>query len=128
MKYNRALDWTALALKELSAGNTTLAAKLMVKASQEPSLKDAIRIVEASNKQAYVKLEASKKAAVEAATKTRLKASEEEAEEEVEEDVEQDPLDEIEDEEDEVEEVNEEEDPAEAMASVLASMTRRSKK
>lgn len=52
-KYNRALDYTVLALAELSKGKTVLAARLLAKAGEQQDLPSAIAILEASNKQAF---------------------------------------------------------------------------
>ena len=131
MKYNKALDYTVLALNEMTNGKPVLAARLFAKAAEQSDVKDALRILEASNAQAFTQLQASAKAA----PKTRLKA---EAEDEIdapvepeveEEDLEGDPLEQVadfEDEEEPAEEV-EEESPALAVAKVLASMQRKAK-
>lgn len=129
--YNRALDYTALALNELRKGKTELAARLLVKASEQSDAVSAIAILEASNKQAY-------KAQISASAKARLQAAEEgiefeEPSEEVADAIDCDPLDEVEDEteveaemEPEEEEI-EEEDVATQMAKVMSTMKRRSK-
>lgn len=52
-KYNRALDYTVLALDELSKGKPVLAARLLAKAAEQKDLPSAIAILEASNKQAF---------------------------------------------------------------------------
>lgn len=52
-KYNRALDYTVLALDELSKGKPVLAARLLAKAAEQKDLSSAIAILEASNKQAF---------------------------------------------------------------------------
>lgn len=145
-KYNRALDYTVLALSELKAGKTTLAARLLATAVQQPDINRAIAVLEASNKQAF-KMEASAK---------RLRASDEfpfedgagdgELAADLGDDFEGDPLDEVQaaDEDDEMEDDNDEveaefddEDEDEpvmarrrpsaavAMARVLAKMKRR---
>ena len=131
MKYNKALDYTVLALNEMTNGKPVLAARLFAKAAEQSDVKDALRILEANNAQAFTQLQASAKAA----PKTRLKA---EAEDEIdapvepeveEEDLEGDPLEQVadfEDEEEPAEEV-EEESPALAVAKVLASMQRKAK-
>jgi hypothetical protein len=83
--YNRALDYTVLALTELKAGNGELAARLMAKAVEQTDLTAAIATLEASNKHAFAlqaaaKQEASKKAApakTEAGAKKRLQANDE---------------------------------------------------
>ena len=130
MKYNKALDYTVLALNEMTNGKPVLAARLFAKAAEQSDVKDALRILEASNAAAFTKLQAST-----ATPKTRLKA---EAEDEIEtpvepeveeEDLEGDPLEQVadfEDEEEPAEEV-EEESPALAVAKVLASMQRKAK-
>jgi hypothetical protein len=132
-QYNRALDYTVLALAELSKGNGVLAARLLATAVKQSDIKSAISILEASNKQAF---ELSAKARLSAGSK--VKASDEGMEEEttpdpelevgddvVESDVDfgADPLDDVEDSaEDEAEPV--EEDPGTAMAKVLSKMVR----
>lgn len=142
MKYNKALDYTVLAMQEMVNGKPVLAARLFAKATEQPDLQDAMRILEASNAQAFKKLQASK---VEA-PKTRLQAEAEgevevaEEPEVVEEDLEGDPLeqvadaidgdDEVVDEAPEAPEADEEpveESPALAVAKVLASMSRKAK-
>jgi hypothetical protein len=75
MKYNRALDYTALALVELKAGNGSLAARLMAKAVEQSDITAAIATLEFSNKQAF-SLQASAKK-VDASPKKRLKANDE---------------------------------------------------
>jgi hypothetical protein len=130
MKYNRALDYTALAMNELRKGNHELAARLMATAQQQPDFEKGIAILEASNKAAFK---------MEAAAKQRLIATAEDDEEGVEEDqyegkedadapveadaVDGDPLDEVED------EVEEEKPsaPAQAMASVLRRMVKKAR-
>ena len=136
-QYNRALDYTVLALAELKKGNGVLAAKLMANAVAQPDLDRAIGVLEASNKQAFA-LQAK------TAPKARLTAAEdfpfaEEVEGGAEDDLvadamDGDPLDEIEEEDDDQLEADADEDyfgeeaPAMAMAKVLSSMTRRPSK
>ena len=71
MKYNRALDHVLLAIDAQQKGQPLTAAKHFARAGKEPDIKDAIRIIEASNAQAQAqertKIAASK----------RIKASEE---------------------------------------------------
>lgn len=136
-QYNRALDYTVLALSELTKGNGVLAAKLMASAVAQPDIDRAIDILEASNKQAFA-LQAK-------VAKQRLTAADEfpfaeEVEGGAEDDLvsdamDGDPLDEIEEEDgddqleaDADEDYFEEEAPAMAMAKVLSSMTRRPSK
>jgi hypothetical protein len=155
-KYNRALDYTVLALAELQAGKPVLAARLLASAVKEPDIGDAIAILEASNRHAHKTTVAAAAAAVKKpaaqptvalASKKRLTASDEfpfkggeEVEAETDDldgtDFDSDPLDEVSDfdgdDEDgevmpEVDEVVEEE-PAVAMAKVLSGMTRSVKK
>ena len=71
MKYNRALDHVLLAIDAQQKGQPLTAAKHFARAGQEPDIKDAIRILEASNAQA----QAQERTKI-AATK-RIKASEE---------------------------------------------------
>jgi hypothetical protein len=53
MQYNRSLDFIISAAVKLSQGKHELAAKLMVKASREPSFAKAVQILEASNQRAF---------------------------------------------------------------------------
>lgn len=77
-KYNRALDWTVLALSELRAGKPVLAARLLASAVKEADVDDAIAILEASNRHAHkLAVEAAAKKTPALASKTRLKASDE---------------------------------------------------
>lgn len=153
-KYNRALDYTVLALAELRAGKPVLAARLLASAAKESDVGDAIAILEASNRHAYkttVAAAAAKKPAA-LASKKRLTASDEFPFEDGEVDADaddgmdldntdfdSDPLEEVADFDngDEVDEDGEalpeedevvEEEPAVAMAKVLSSMTRAVKK
>jgi hypothetical protein len=131
-QYNRALDYTVLALAELQKGNAVVAAKLMAAAASQKDVTAAIRILEASNKQAFVGAQAAKTTTA----SKRLKANEEfpfedgdvEAGEE-DMDMDTDPLDEIESAEEEMVEdemVMEDEEPGVAMAKVLSKMVKRS--
>ena len=114
MKYNRALDHVLLAIDAQQKGQPLTAAKHFARAGQEPDIKDAIRILEASNAQA----QAQERTKI-AATK-RIKASEEVMEDD---DVAEGTNDglppEIEAEEDdvEIEEVDEDEDEDEEVLS-----------
>ncbi len=120
--YNRALDYTVLALDELRKGKPVLAARLLATAVQQPDLEQAIATLEASNSYAF-KLNASKSrlragADEEFPFKVESENDEEEFEHEPEMEVaefEGDPLD-------EVGEEDEETAPAQAMAKVLSSM------
>jgi len=128
-KYNRALDFTALALNELRQGNGALAAKLMVKAAAQKDCVAAIGILEASNKQAF---------ALQAGSKKRLRASDEfpfeggdvEAGDDDMMDMDSDPLDEVEAGDDDMmdDEMMTEDEPGVAMARVLSSMTRKARR
>ena len=71
MKYNRSLDHVLLAIDAQQKGQPLTAAKHFARAGKEPDIKDAIRILEASNAQA----QAQERTKI-AATK-RIKASEE---------------------------------------------------
>ena len=71
MKYNRALDHVLLAIDAQQKGQPLTAAKHFARAGKESDIKDAIRILEASNAQA----QAQERTKI-AATK-RIKASEE---------------------------------------------------
>ena len=53
MQYNRSLDFMISAAVKLPQGKHELAAKLMLKASREPSFAKAIQIMEASNERAF---------------------------------------------------------------------------
>lgn len=59
-KYNRALDFMALAVAALLNGEPTKASKALIKASRMPDAPQAIAIIEASNAQAHA-VEASAK-------------------------------------------------------------------
>jgi hypothetical protein len=143
MKYNRALDYTALALQSLNKGEPVLAARLLAKAGEQKDLTAALQILELSNKTAMaqnVKAGTLKLKASALASKSRLKASEEDdmdlddlpddlpdadlededavIESDEMDDLECDPLDDIQVDEEEVV-------PAKAMARVLAKMVRR---
>lgn len=126
--YNRALDFTVLALSELKKGNGALAARLMAKAVQEPDLNAAIATLEASNKHAF-----SLKAKKAVASRGRLRASDEfpfdeSAEEEVAaDDMDMDdPLEEVADFDEDSEYSDDSETPGQEMAKVLSKMVRRS--
>lgn len=153
-KYNRALDWTVLALAELKAGKPVLAARLLASAVKEADIGDAIAILEASNRHAHktTAAAAAKKPAarptVALASKKRLTASDEfpfkdggemeaDADDLDDTDFDSDPLDEVSDfdgddsdDGDVMPEADEvvEEEPAVAMAKVLSGMTRSVKK
>ena len=128
VKYNRALDWMALAMNELTANkNPVLAARLMAKAAQEPDVKAAIATIEATNRVAHqnmVKAARLRASAEMTEDESEFPVESEEGAETVasEDEFEGDPLDDIED----------EEEPAaapiaagRAMAKVLSSMTRK---
>ena len=141
-KYNRALDYAALAIAHVRAGKHELAAKLLLKAGSQEDTTDALKILEASNKAAHAQMVAAAKVtamdefSMEVASDTE-DLDEDEATEEEQEAAEldtelesDDPLDEIEDEDLEIEssedeEFEAEEAPSVAMARVLAGMTRR---
>lgn len=138
-KYNRALDYTVLALSELSKGNATLAARLLAKAVEQKDVKQAIATIEASNRHAFSvqakALEAKKKPVKAAEECAPVEQKEEAAVEDV--DFSEDPLNEIDSESDEEkedfveeyqQEETEQETPAEAMAKVLSKMVRKSRK
>ena len=76
MKYNRSLDYVALAMVQAAKGNAVVASKLFAKAINSPDAQRAIAVIEASNSEAH---KATVKAKIKAAsTKTRrIKASEE---------------------------------------------------
>jgi hypothetical protein len=145
MQYNKALDYTVLALDSLRQGKPVLAARLLAKAGEQTDLTAAIQILEHSNKAAHA---AELKAKLEAKTTspaTRLKASEEVVEEAPapEMEVEEAPAVEVEVEEvaaveedefagdplDEVDPVEEEPAPAPAvaMAAALKKLVRKTK-
>lgn len=134
--YNRALDYTALALNELTKGNHVLAARLLAKAANESDVTHAIQILEASNAQAFAlqaKTQSAKVRKVTASDEVDLEDDEEIME--LDGDVEQDPLDDIEDDEDgddaedddtEVTAKVTKTNRAAEMQAVLAKMVRRS--
>jgi len=134
--YIRALDYTVLALNELSKGKHVLAARLLAQAVKEPDLPQAIATLEASNKYAFALEAGATKARVVAPQKTsantRLTAAEDfpfdptieadadtefEDDEELDAEFDGDPLAELED-----EDTEEDVAPAQAMARVLSSM------
>lgn len=146
-QYNRALDYTVLALAELQKGNGVVAAKLMAAAVKQKDIDAAIRILEASNKQAFVAAKAAPAKAAPSkettAASKRLKAESEfpfeggDMEAEVDEvqdmDLDTDPLDEIESAEEEMVEddtmvMDDDEEPGVAMAKVLSKMVKRAGK
>jgi hypothetical protein len=51
--YNRALDYVALALEQHAKGRVETAAQLFVKAASSPDMKQAVKVIEASNAQAH---------------------------------------------------------------------------
>jgi len=63
MKYNKALDFLAVASQEFQKGNKINAARIFAAAVRQPSMNEAIRIIEANNRAAFpkIKAEASKK-------------------------------------------------------------------
>lgn len=74
MKYNKALDFAALAVNAATKGKNILAAKLFARAVASADAPDMLRIIEASNGKAYdeqVALAAAAKAKVEAAAKAK---------------------------------------------------------
>jgi len=113
MKYNRAMDWVALALNELVANkNPVLAARLFAKAGQEGDVNDAIRTIEATNRYAHGQVVAAAK------VKAELEpVAEEPCEEPVVAEFGEDPLDEVAD-----EPVAEEEEMVPAVASTAKQM------
>jgi hypothetical protein len=135
-QYNRALDYTVLALSELKKGKPVLAARLLASAAKQPDADAAIAILEASNAHAYKISAATKKSNV-LSSKKRLTASDEfpfedEVEDEVEaemDDLSGDPLDDVKsDEDEEITESAMEEEPSAAMAKVLSRMVRNVRK
>lgn len=144
-KYNRALDYAALAIAHVRAGKHEVAAKLLMQAASQDDTTDALKILEASNKAAYAHMTAATKVTAMDEFSMEVASEAEDTDEPTEEEQEaaevdaelesDDPLDEIEDEdleidssEDEEFEAEEVEAPSVAMARVLASMTRRSAK
>lgn len=137
MKYNRSLDFLVSAAVKLSQGKQELAAKLMLKATREPSFAKAVQILEASNEIAFklqAKAAAAKKQvrAAEEAEDSELEdlvgdmddlESEGEAEEAVE--AEFEPEGEPEEVEDEALEIEEDEEPTAKFARMLASMEKK---
>ena len=134
-QYNRALDYTVLALAELTAGKPALAARLLATAAKQPDVKRAIAILEASNKHAAA-LEAKVVTAAEFPFANELDADfDEDPLSEVDEDADygieadSDVEDDEEDEgDDDEEDMSLEEAPAETMARVLSSMTRKQRR
>jgi len=135
-RYNRSLDFILSAAVKLHQGKTVLAAKLLTRATKEPSFAHAVRILEASCEAGY-RAEAKK---IEA--KMKVKAAEEAEDADLEglvgdlDDLEEEehmggePEGEPEEVEDEAVEEDVEEDTAMAsakFAKVLSSMQKRSK-
>ena len=123
MKYNRAIDYTVLALNELKNGKPVTAARLLAEAVKQSDINVAIATLEVNNKHAFSVQAAAKKTTA----SKRLKAADEfpfnenevgDDETEVASEFEGDPLDDVEGE----EPMEEEEAPAVAMAKVLSSM------
>jgi len=140
-KYNHSLDYTVLALASAADGDFAKAGKLLLKASTQHDVQDAVAILEASNAQAFDKLTASRKANPVKATKkvkasTRVRAFDIGDEDEIndliddadqdEDDAEHD-VDEAENEVDAADEFEEEEDFTEQFAAVLSGMRGASK-
>jgi hypothetical protein len=70
--YNRALDYVALALEQHSQGRMQTAALLFAKAASSPDMKQAVKVIEASNAQAHsAKQAVQAKARAEAEAQTR---------------------------------------------------------
>ncbi len=72
-KYNRALDFTSLAIAKFRAGDAVMAAKLFAQAATAPDAVRAVQIIEASNGQAFATILAATKKPVKAAA-TQVKA------------------------------------------------------
>lgn len=91
MRYNPALDYLVVACKRFEKGNFEEAGRLFAAAQSDPSIGDAIRILEANNQAAFRKqhprlaasIEAKFAKTVEAKAATRVKANEDTEEEEV---------------------------------------------
>lgn len=95
MKYNKSLDFAALAIQASQAGRHVLAARLFGRAVTASDAGDALRIIEASNAKAHAEETQRLQAAVKAsAAKRRLQASE--GDEGCDEDAEGDDLDDLE--------------------------------
>ena len=127
--YNRALDYTVLALSELKNGKPVLAARLMAEAVKQPDLDAAITLIETNNQYAF-QMQAKARTAVKAGEEFPFGEQElESSEEEVAPDFDADPLEEVADAEPEAEpemlDEEMEEAPAAQMAKVLSKMKRR---
>lgn len=74
--YNKALDCLALATSQLMKGKPVTAGQLLVKASKMPDVIEALKIIEASNKEAHTRqqVEAARK---QQAAKKPVRAAEE---------------------------------------------------
>lgn len=88
--YNRALDYTALAIKAARSGNVEMAGKMLTAAAREPSAKAAMAFLEASNRRAYLAT-----ASAAASAKTKLKAAKLKAEAEFDEELEASDMDDL---------------------------------
>jgi len=126
-EYNRALDYTVLALNELRTGSPAVAARLLATAVEQPDIKRAIATLEASNRYAF-SLTAGRRQIRSAAEfpfkmESDFEGDDPEFDEPVEADLDEDadPLDEVGD------GLGDDSDeaPAAAMARVLSSMKRR---
>jgi hypothetical protein len=76
--YNRALDYVALALEQHAKGRVATAAQLFVKAAASPDMKQAVKVIEASNAQAHSTkqaVQAKARAAAEAQTRAQIAAA-----------------------------------------------------
>lgn len=73
--YNKALDFTLLALASAANGDMQKAGALLVKASRSPDVKRAVAVLEASNAQAFAGEQARVQAAAKAKAKPEVKAA-----------------------------------------------------
>jgi hypothetical protein len=127
MTYNRALDYVALALNELTAKkNPVLAARLLAEAAKQPDCQAAIASIEATNRFAKAQADKLAAAAVKANDEQPMPEMPANGESCVEAEFGEDPLDDVEEE----EEMEDAAAPAPAMAAkqmakVLTSMQQR---
>jgi len=133
-QYSKSLDFVTLALASGRKGNMAMAAKLFAKAIAAPDSRYALHVLEASNKQAFQKMEAARIAAA----KKAVRASDEEEDDMGSDEDMEDLVGGGEDEEGETEEVmsgldeegedEEEEFDHDAFAATLTAMTKGSNK
>jgi hypothetical protein len=74
--YNRALDYLALSLEQMSKGRVETSAQLFIKAATSPDAGRAVKVIEASNAQAHsAKQAVQARVRAEAAARTRAEVA-----------------------------------------------------